>query len=131
MKVHTVFMSPMRRALETSYHLFKNHPNFDTIKFIIAPKAKEGLRATSDIPGSIDEIEHEFSQKFPNFNLDLLKEYGNRLHYFFEDLDAHIVEELKDKIVSEDGELFKSNLFTVLQEKIVHHFPERFESIFV
>jgi phosphohistidine phosphatase SixA len=45
LKVHTVFVSPLRRALQTAYHLFKNHPNFSNIKFIIVPKAKEGIKA--------------------------------------------------------------------------------------
>ena len=27
--VGIVLISPMRRALETAYHIFKKHPNFD------------------------------------------------------------------------------------------------------
>ena len=35
LNVGIVLISPMRRALETAYHIFKNHPNFDMIKFLM------------------------------------------------------------------------------------------------
>ena len=41
LKVEIVLVSPMVRALETAYHVFKNHPNFNNIEFIVVPKLKE------------------------------------------------------------------------------------------
>ena len=31
LEVKVVLISPMRRALETAYHVFKSHPKFDTL----------------------------------------------------------------------------------------------------
>ena len=50
LKVEIVLVSPMVRALETAYHVFKNHPNFNNIEFIVVPKLKEWLGAVVDIP---------------------------------------------------------------------------------
>ena len=41
LNVGVVLVSPMKRALETAYHMFKNHPNFKKIEFIVVPKLKE------------------------------------------------------------------------------------------
>ena len=36
--VGIVLISPMRRALETAYHIFKKHPNFDINKLTFGIK---------------------------------------------------------------------------------------------
>ena len=46
--IHTVFVSPLIRSIQTAYHLFKDHPNFDSIKFVIVPKAREEFLCTDD-----------------------------------------------------------------------------------
>ena len=79
--VHTVFVSPLRRALQTAYYVFWNHPNFDDIKFIVVPKLKEGLKTCSDIPNNIYETIEEFSKKFKNFDASLFKLY--KVYYDF------------------------------------------------
>jgi broad specificity phosphatase PhoE len=33
----TIFVSPLRRTIETAYWIFKDHPNFSNIKFILKP----------------------------------------------------------------------------------------------
>ena len=45
-----VFVSPLRRALETAYYLFKNHPNFLNIIFILDPDIREHLNSSCDVP---------------------------------------------------------------------------------
>jgi hypothetical protein len=52
----TVFVSPMRRAVETCVHLFKKHPNKDQIRFIILPIVREVLETANDIARDIDDI---------------------------------------------------------------------------
>jgi hypothetical protein len=106
----------MRRTMETAYHLFKNHPDFNDIKFIIVPKAKEGIKASSDIPGNIDSIISEFSEKFPNLNDDLFKEYSNRLDYFLEDLQPDLINTLSPKITSKDDDCIGNNIYELLKE---------------
>ena len=46
--IHTVFVSPLIRSIQTAYHLFKDHPNFASIKFVIVPKAREEFLSTDD-----------------------------------------------------------------------------------
>ena len=36
--------------METAYHIFKNHPNFDKIDFILAPEIREKIGISGDIP---------------------------------------------------------------------------------
>lgn len=117
LSIHTVFVSPMRRALETAYHIFKNHPDFDKIKFIIVPKAKEGVKATADVSGNIDVLVTEFKEKFPNFDDLLLNEYSNRLNFFFEDLQPELLNEISPKITSKEEDCIGNNIFEMLQEK--------------
>ena len=37
----TVFVSPLRRCLETAYFIFKRHPDFEKINFVIEPLLME------------------------------------------------------------------------------------------
>ena len=45
-----VFVSPLRRALETSYYLFKDHPSLPNIRFIVQPLIMERLSNISALP---------------------------------------------------------------------------------
>lgn len=74
LNVHTVFVSPMKRALLTAYHVFRNHPNFDSIKFVVVPQMREKLKSVWDIPGDTAELIRDFSRKFKNFDFSLLCE---------------------------------------------------------
>jgi len=99
--IHTVFVSPLKRTMETAYQVFKNHPNFEKIRFIVAPKAKEGLKACSDIVGDIEQTMQHFGSLFPNLSGELLKEYEKSM-LFFEDLQPDLIAELKDKIKTDE-----------------------------
>lgn len=116
--------------MQTAYHIFKNHPDFDKIKFIIVPKMKEGLKACSDIPTNINLTIKEFEDKLPNLNWDLINDYGNKLNYFFEDLQPSIIEELKDRIEPKEGDPLGNNLFDLLREKVKANHPKRTECRF-
>lgn len=48
-KVKTVFVSPIQRALQTTIHLFKNHPNKAKIEFIVLPIIREILNSSNDV----------------------------------------------------------------------------------
>jgi broad specificity phosphatase PhoE len=61
-----VLISPMRRTIQTAYYMFKEHPNFDSIRFILVPNAHETLCAISDLPeANILSRILEFSHYFP------------------------------------------------------------------
>ena len=51
-----VYVSPMQRTLQTAYQVFKDHPNFENIKFVLVPDLKEHLKCTCDIPGHIQPL---------------------------------------------------------------------------
>jgi hypothetical protein len=44
----------MVRTLQTAYHLFHKHPNFDKIDFIIHPHLREKLHVTADLMHTYD-----------------------------------------------------------------------------
>jgi hypothetical protein len=49
-QIRMVFVSPLRRAVETAWRLFKNSPNFEKIKFFILPLLRENMHTTCDVP---------------------------------------------------------------------------------
>ena len=55
-EVKTVFVSPLRRALQTAYLVFKDHPNFKNIKFIMHPDLREVAHTVCDVPDSYSTI---------------------------------------------------------------------------
>jgi len=67
-KVKTVFISPLNRTIETCYHTMKEHPDFESIKFIILPLASEIIDSSCDIPMSLEEKKMKFSS-YKNYNI--------------------------------------------------------------
>lgn len=59
--VKTVMVSPLRRALQTAYLLFKDHASFSEIKFIVHPMLRENTHTVCDIPESIETVKDEYS----------------------------------------------------------------------
>ena len=52
--LEVVLVSPLMRAMESAFHLFKNHPKFADITFILVPEMTESLVTTSDIPRPLE-----------------------------------------------------------------------------
>lgn len=67
-----VFVSPLRRALETAYFMFKDHPNFKTIKFVVHPHIREPITMPSDLPDDMEQIVNDYRPFFPNFDTRLV-----------------------------------------------------------
>ena len=44
-----IIVSPLRRALQTAYLLFKDHPNFKDIEVIMDPNIRESFGCACDI----------------------------------------------------------------------------------
>ena len=104
LKVHTVFVSPLRRTLETTYYMFKNHPNFSKINFIILPTLRESLNTVSDIPENIDSIKEEYQKLIPHLDFSLFKSYNSK-YYYIEDMPKKIQEKISELI---PGDISKS-----------------------
>lgn len=51
----------MQRALMTTIHMFKNHPNKDKIRFVVLPIAREILHTTNDIAIDCDDLMTKFA----------------------------------------------------------------------
>jgi hypothetical protein len=52
----------MQRALMTTIHMFKNHPNKENIQFIVLPIAREILHTTCDVAIDCDELMIKYGQ---------------------------------------------------------------------
>jgi hypothetical protein len=57
----------MRRTIQSTYHMFKDHPNFDSIKFVLSPNAHETLLAVADLPSE------DFLKRISDYALDFPK----------------------------------------------------------
>ena len=75
-----VYTSPMRRNLETTIHMFKNHPNKSNIKFMVLPLLREIMIAKDDIAVDANSLIQEFSSS-------KYKSYG--INFDFSQLEAH------------------------------------------
>ena len=74
---HTVFVSPMYRAIQTALEIFKEHPDFVNIKFVVHPLMRERLHVSSDAPNTdIMKVLKEFQTNFSG-NLDYTKYFDD------------------------------------------------------
>jgi len=55
----------MQRAIQTCIHLFKDHPNKKTIRFVVLPIVREVLETSNDIALDIDVIVQKYSKDQP------------------------------------------------------------------
>ena len=70
--LEVVFVSPLRRALETAYFMFKDHPNFKTIQFVVHPHIREPISMPSDLPDDMEKVVNDYRPFFPNFDTRLV-----------------------------------------------------------
>ena len=88
--------------MQTAYHLFKNHPNFDKLNFIVDPDMKEHLHSPCDIPQPWELTHGQFRDLLPNLDVQLMNEACK-------DLDEPYLWFL-DLIESDWGETIKDHL---------------------
>lgn len=120
-------VSPLRRTLETAYNVYKTHPNFDKIKFLVVPNLRECLNTSSDIPVHIEETIREFRELIPQLDFSLFDEFEDRPHYFLEAMHAEVKDKIKSQLVSKDGDSLGSNCQDLILEMVQAAFPERLE----
>lgn len=77
----TVFVSPMRRTLQTAIHMFKNHPQKKEIKFLVVPIIREVLETACDIALDIEDIMDKYGPNSEQchgleFDFSLMYMYG-------------------------------------------------------
>jgi hypothetical protein len=108
--------------------VFKNHPNFDNIKFILLPKLRESLDTTGDIPKNIFDTINEFKEKFKNFDYSRIYLYADIPHFFLKGIpDKDLVNVMKNK-KSDPEESLGTNAFDLLTVVIDQNYPNKSES---
>ena len=69
----TVFVSPMRRTIETCIHIFKNHPDKVSIKFVMLPIAHEIIWSSNDVSLGPESIKKLCDESPIDFDMSLYK----------------------------------------------------------
>jgi hypothetical protein len=80
-------VSPLRRTLMTSYYIFKNHPNFEKIRFVLNPNARECMQGTGDIPIDINETLRQIGHLFPILDTSAIDEFNPPETWYLKSLD--------------------------------------------
>ena len=69
----TVFVSPLKRAIQTAYYLLNSHHDFDKIKFVMHPGIREHIFGTGETSRNLKEqILNEYTKYFKNLDYSLL-----------------------------------------------------------
>lgn len=92
--IEIVFVSPLRRAMQTCEAIFQNHPNYKNIKFIVHPLLRELLNNSNDIPNSLSELRKKYE---PKYDFSEFEKYPIPYLYFIYDLQSPDKEYLLEK----------------------------------
>jgi bisphosphoglycerate-dependent phosphoglycerate mutase len=98
-----VYVSPLRRALETALAAFKNHPNKP--KLVCLPILRESLYSASDFPNDIQKTIEDPS--FKDVDFSLFDRYQDKKLYWLEDsceleVKSKIYEEIQVRGIQDD-----------------------------
>lgn len=124
LKVHTVFVSPLKRTLQTAYRLFKYHPDFSSIRFIVCPLIREKFGGINNLPSDTKEIIEEFAPKFPNLDISQLMDVKKSGEKKFKNLLKMMYKESRyasETLTPEQGN--EAKLFKILKKKIAENYP--------
>ena len=87
----------MRRTLQTAFYIFKDHPNWGSMRFIALPDLREKLQVMSDLPSfECGKVFEEFTEKFQG-QLDL-SQISNSNNWFIESLEEEIQQSIDPNI---------------------------------
>lgn len=114
--------------MQTAYNIFKAHPQFETIKFVMVPKLRECMNLASGIPCNIEKVIEEFSELFPILDSSLFDSYDDKLHYFLADTDQSLREEVTPLIEPKEDDVMGDNTFDLLLERSKAVKPHKLES---
>lgn len=114
--------------METAYQCYKNHPNFDKIKFIMVPDMRESMNISSDIPFNINDIIEEFRHLIPQLDFSLFDNYDDNVHWFLENMDDKIKHKIKPRIEPNDNDCIGTNAYQLIMNEVSEVYPENLES---
>lgn len=119
-KIDVVFVSPLRRALQTAKLIFGDHPS--NPKFLVEPCIKEILSSTCDLAESFYKV----SQEFPEFDWSEMKKYEYpELWVLYEYGDITHVPKLIS-MIKENNPTMKEPLHPEANEIIARYMQERY-----
>ena len=118
-----MLISPLRRALQTAYLVFKDHPNFHIIKFIVHPMLRENMHTVCDIPENFLDVKNDYEGKIPQLDFSLMERQENDwyIHQLQEPVRSKLLERVARTSHTEKE---------VLLEEILSTYPDRVESAF-
>ena len=65
-KIDYVFVSPLKRTMQTAYNLFKDHEDFQNLQFELEPLIREHLHCSSDVASDYPKIISLAKSFFPH-----------------------------------------------------------------
>ena len=100
-----IVVSPFKRALETAYHTFKDHPNFKNIAVVVNPDVREHFHAICDIANPIQDTIDEFNPLFNNLDLSLLdlQSHNRDLWFLSKNMDPNRYDPIFDALKVNPG----------------------------
>jgi len=126
--VKVVFTSPLRRCLQTTYNIFKDHKSKPRV--IVVPILREIFSSACDVSDDINAIKKEF----PEFDFSLIEELDVPEFWLFHSLQN---ETLKEEFLKEAERKFRpddpnlgSKLKLFILDKLRQYYPTQYESSF-
>jgi len=125
--IKIVFSSPLRRCLQTTHNIFKNHPNKP--KVIVLPILREIFSSACDVSDDLKQIK----QEFPDYDFSLIDALDVPEFWLFHSLQNETLKndflreaEIKFKGEPDIGEKIKHYVL----DKLAEYYPEQYESSF-
>jgi len=126
--IKIVFTSPLRRCLQTTYNIFKDHKSKPRV--IVVPILREIFSSACDVSDDIKTIKKEF----PDFDFSLIEQLPCEEFWLFHSLQN---ETLKEEFLREAEKNFRPNepnlgqkLKLMLLDALRKHYPQQYESSF-
>ena len=118
-----VLVSPLRRALQTAYYAFKDHPSKPKIKVILL--GREVMGSCCSFPADIEVLQKEFGFDFSES--EVLKDKKLWILETFEGEDRELLESLTKDLPLEGPERYEK-FVDILVETARRIYPKNFES---
>ena len=121
--ISLVLVSPLRRALQTAYYAFNDHPSKPKFKVILL--GREVMASSCSFPGDIEALQKEFAFDFSE--LEVLKDKKLWILETFEGEDRELLESLTKDLPLEGPERYEK-FVDILVETARRIYPKNFES---
>ena len=94
--VKTIFTSPLRRAIQTAYEMFKYHENFlsGKIRVVILPELRESLHCSCDVAIDYEVLKKEVLGFIPFADFSIIEELENSSNWNLLDHDEGLITEV-------------------------------------